>query len=301
MKNRNAKVGRNDPCPCGSGRKYKKCCFNRPENAPGRVAETYARKYRIRLKDAAAIAGIRKAGRLAIETLEMVERMIRPGITTDDINSLVHDHTIASGAVPAPLNYKGFPKSVCTSVNDEICHGIPGNRRLEPGDIVNVDVTSILDGWHGDVSATFYIEEPSAAARHLVEVSHECLRRGIAEVRPGSRLGDIGDAIQSHAEREGCSVVRDFVGHGIGKAFHEPPQVPHFGKRGRGVRLKQGMTFTIEPMINQGDWRMKVLPDAWTAVTADGKLSAQFEHTIAVTADGAEVLTAFPEPLPGSV
>jgi methionyl aminopeptidase len=252
------------------------------------------------LKSAADLEQMRKACQLAARTLVETARILRPGLTTEEINTFVHGYTVEHGAIPAPLNYRGYPKSVCTSVNEVICHGIPGRRRLEPGDIVNVDITSILDRWHGDVSATFYVGEPSAEARHLVEVSRECLRRGIAEVRPGARLGDIGDAIQSHAEREGCSVVRDFVGHGIGKAFHEPPQVPHFGKRGRGVRLKQGMTFTIEPMINQGDWRMKVLPDAWTAVTADGKLSAQFEHTIAVTADGAEILTAFPEPLPNS-
>jgi len=252
------------------------------------------------LKSTVDLEQMRKACQLAARTLVETGKILRPGITTDEINTFVHDYTVKHGAIPAPLNYRGFPKSVCTSVNEVICHGIPGRRRLEPGDIINVDVTSILEGWHGDVSATFYVGEPSTEARHLVEVSRECLRRGIAEVRPGARLGDIGEAIQTYAEGQGCSVVRDFVGHGIGRAFHEPPQVPHFGKGGRGVRLKRGMTFTIEPMINLGDWRMKVLSDAWTAITADGKLSAQFEHTIAVTADGAEILTEFPEPLPHS-
>ena len=219
---------------------------------------------------------------------------------TDEIDRFVHEYTVARGAVPAPLNYRGFPKSVCTSINEVICHGIPGSRVLQSGDIVNVDVTSILDGWHGDVSATFYIGEPRPAARRLVEVARECLARAIAEVRPGARLGDIGAAIQEHAEAHGCSVVRDFVGHGIGRAFHEPPQVSHVGTRGRGLRLSEGMTFTIEPMINEGVWQMRVLADGWTAVTADGKLSAQFEHTVAVTADGVEVLTAFAAPLVGS-
>jgi methionyl aminopeptidase len=252
------------------------------------------------LKSAADLEQLRRACQLAARTLIEAGKLLRPGLTTDEINTFVHDFTVEHGAIPAPLNYRGYPKSVCTSVNEVICHGIPGRRRLKDGDIINIDVTSILDGWHGDVSATFYVGTPSADARRLVEVTRECLRRGIAEVKPGARLGDIGDAIQTYAESSGCSVVRDFVGHGIGQAFHEPPQVAHFGKRGRGVRLKRGMTFTIEPMINQGDWRMKVLPDAWTAVTVDGKLSAQFEHTIAVTADGAEILTDFPEPLPAS-
>ena len=293
MKNRNAKVGRNDPCPCGSGRKYKKCCFNRSESAPGRVAETYARKYRIRLKDAAAIAGIRKAVRLAIETLEMVERMIRPGITTDDINTLVHNHTVASGAVPAPLNYKGFPKSVCTSVNEEICHGIPGPRVLKDGDIVNVDVTPILEGYYADANRTFFVGRPSPEARHIVTVALDSLRAGMEMVRPGSTLGDIGWAIQQLAEAQGCSVVREFVGHGVGYDFHEPPQVLHYGEMGEGIHLVTGMVFTIEPMINLGGRELRILDDDWTAVTADGSLSAQFEQTVLVTEKGYESLTPF--------
>jgi len=252
------------------------------------------------IKSKADLEGMRKACRLAARTLEETAGILRPGMTTNDINTFVHEYTLRHGAIPAPLNYRGYPKSVCTSVNEVICHGIPGERRLASGDIINVDVTSILGGWHGDVSATFYIGEPSPAARHLVEVARECLSIGIAKVRPGARLGDIGAAIQEYAESNRCSVVRDFVGHGIGRSFHEGPQVAHFGRAGRGIRLVEGMTFTIEPMINEGVWQMRVLEDDWTAVTADGKLSAQFEHTLAVTSSGVEILTAFEAPLPNS-
>jgi len=252
------------------------------------------------IKSSAEIDGLRRACRLASATLEEAAKLARPGVSTDEINAFVHAYTLERGAKPAPLNYRGYPKSVCTSVNEVICHGIPSARRLKDGDIVNIDVTSILDGWHGDVSATFYVGEPSAAARALVETTRECLRLAIAEVKPGKRIGDVGAAIQACAEGRGFSVVRDYVGHGIGRGFHEGPQVPHFGKRGRGMRLAEGMTFTIEPMINQGVWQMRILDDGWTAVTADGKLSAQFEHTIAVTADGVEVLTAFLGPLASS-
>ena len=240
---------------------------------------------------------MRRSCRLAAQTLEEAGKMLKPGITTDDINDFVHAYTIEHGAIPAPLNYRGFPKSVCTSVNEVVCHGIPGNRKLNDGDIINVDVTVILEGWHGDVSATFYVGEPSKEARHLVEVTRRCLSLGIGTVKPGSRIGDIGAAIQEYAEQQGCSVVRDFVGHGIGKSFHEAPQIPHFGIAGRGQRLKKGMTFTIEPMINLGNWQLHTLEDGWTAVTDDGKLSAQFEHTVLVTDDGAEILTAFAAPL----
>ncbi|MCK9460943.1 MAG: type I methionyl aminopeptidase [Proteobacteria bacterium] len=252
------------------------------------------------IKSSADLEALRRACRLAAATLEEAAKLVAPGVSTDEINTFVHEHTLKHGARPAPLGYRGYPKSVCTSINEVICHGIPSARKLRGGDIVNIDVTSILDGWHGDVSATFYVGEPKAGARALVETTRECLRLGIAEVRPGKRLGDVGAAIQACAEGRGFSVVRDYVGHGIGRGFHEGPQVPHFGKRGRGMRLAQGMTFTIEPMINEGVWQMRILPDAWTAVTADGKLSAQFEHTVAVTADGVEVLTAFSAPLVNS-
>ncbi len=252
------------------------------------------------IKNQEQIEQMRRACRLAAQTLEEAAKILHPGMRTDDINSFVHEYTVRHGARPAPLNYRGFPKSVCTSVNEVVCHGIPGARQIRNGDIINVDVTSVLDGWHGDVSATFYIGEPSIEARHLVEITRQCLDKGIAVVRPGARLGDIGAAIQKHAESKGCSVVRDFVGHGIGNQFHEAPQVAHFGKADRGQRLKPGMTFTIEPMINQGGWQLHTLDDGWTAVTNDGKLSAQFEHTVAVTEDGVEILTAFSAPLVNS-
>lgn len=252
------------------------------------------------IKSTEQLEAMRPACRLAAETLEAAAKILKAGMTTDEINAFVHDFTIQRGAVPAPLNYRGFPKSVCTSVNEVVCHGIPGKQTLKDGDIINVDVTSILDGWHGDVSATFYIGEPSEKARRLVRVTQECLKLGIEQVKPGARLGDIGAAIQEHAEGAGYSVVRDFVGHGIGQRFHEPPQVAHFGQAGRGQRLKAGMVFTIEPMINEGDWRLHTLSDGWTAVTDDKKRSAQFEHTVAVTQDGVEILTAFSSPLPNS-
>ncbi len=240
---------------------------------------------------------MRRVCRLAAETLEETSKILRPGIKTDDINDFVHKYTINHGATPAPLNYRGYPKSVCTSINEVVCHGIPGNKKVKSGDIINIDITSIIDGWHGDVSATFYVGDITDEARHLVETSRECLDKGIATVKPGTRVGDIGAAIQEHAESRGCSVVRDFVGHGIGKQFHEAPQIPHFGKPGRGVRFKPGMVFTIEPMINLGGWQLHTLSDGWTAVTNDGKMSAQFEHTVVVTEDGVEILTAFKAPL----
>ena len=251
----------------------------------------------ILIKTEAELEEMRGACQLASRTLIEAGKLIAPGITTDEINRFVHDYTLKHNAKPAPLGYRGYPKSVCTSINEAICHGIPSTRTLKEGDIINVDVTSILNGWHGDVSATFFVGDVSAEARKLVAVTHECLRRAIEVVKPKARLGDIGAVIQQHAESHGFSVVQDFVGHGIGRSFHEAPQVLHFGKAGRGQRLAKGMTFTIEPMINQGDFRSVILDDDWTAVTADGKLSAQFEHTIAVTEDGVEIMTAFEEPL----
>ena len=249
----------------------------------------------IEIMTPAALLGMRSACRLAGETLVAVGPMIRAGITTDDINTFVHDFTIARGAWPSPLNYKGFPKSVCTSVNEVVCHGIPGKRVLRDGDIVNVDVTSYLpkvNGFHGDTSATFFVGEPSPQARHVVEVARKSLELGIAEVRSGARIGDIGAAIQEYAEGQRCSVVRDYVGHGIGREFHMAPQVPHYGRRGDGKRIKAGMIFTIEPMINLGSFETEVLEDDWTVITADGSWSAQFEHTVLVTESGCEVLTA---------
>jgi methionyl aminopeptidase len=291
MKLKTAKTGRNDACPCGSGLKFKKCCMVAGDAGPPSLSETYARKYRIRLKTARDIEGIRRAGRLVVQTLALVAPRIAPGIATEDINAWVHEFTVAHGAVPAPLNYRGYPKSVCVSVNEVICHGIPGARRLRDGDIVNVDVTSILDGYYADANQTFCVGTPGAEAVKIVSVARECLRRGMAMVKPGSALGDIGWAIQTHAESEGCSVVREFVGHGIGFDFHEPPQVPHFGRKGVGLKLVPGMVFTIEPMINLGRKELKILDDEWTAVTRDGSLSAQFEQTLLVTEDGCESLT----------
>jgi methionyl aminopeptidase len=255
----------------------------------------------IELKSQAEIEGIRRASQMAAETLLLVGEHLRAGMTTDDINTLVHEDTIRRGAYPSPLNYKGFPKSVCTSVNEVVCHGIPGPRVLRDGDIINVDVTTYFGGFHGDTSATFYIGTPSPEARHVVEVARKSLDLALLEVREGARLGDIGAAIQEYAEAQGCSVVRDFVGHGIGRRFHEPPQVKHYGKRGQGERLRAGMVFTIEPMINAGRYEVRVDPkDKWTAYTVDGSLSAQFEHTIAVTKSGVEVLTRRPAPLRAS-
>jgi methionyl aminopeptidase len=287
------KVGRNTPCPCGSGLKYKKCCLGTQQHQEANLAQRYARKYNVRLKSAAAIEGIRRAGQLAIASLDLVEQNLRPGMTTDAINTLVHEHTIRHGAVPAPLNYRGYPKSVCVSVNEVICHGIPGQRRLHDGDIVNVDVTPVLNGYYADMSKTFLIGTPSADARKIVDVAAQSLKKAMAQVRPGNTIGDIGWAIQQYAEAQGCSVVREFIGHGVGYDFHEAPQVPHFGNRGEGLRLVPGMVFTIEPMINLGKRHLKILEDNWTAVTSDGSLSAQFEQTVLVTQDGHESLTPF--------
>ena len=241
------------------------------------------------------IKAMRPSCRLAADTLMMVGHHLRPGMTTDDINTLVHDYTVSHDAIPAPLNYKGFPKSVCTSVNEVICHGIPGAQVLQDGDIINVDVTSIFPrkgGYFGDTSATFYIGDPSPMARHVTEVSRVCLELGIAAARPGNRLGDIGWAIQQYAESKGCSIVRDYTGHGIGRVFHGPPSVHHYGTPGRGVRLKPGMTFTIEPMVNLGGAEVDHLDDGWTALTRDRSLTAQFEHTLVITKEGCDVLTA---------
>lgn len=252
----------------------------------------------IEIKSPKEIEAMRVVSLMAAETLLLVGDKLRAGMTTDDINTIVHEDTIRRGARPSPLNYKGFPKSVCTSINDVVCHGIPGPQVLKDGDIVNVDVTTFYGGFHGDTSATFYIGTPSAAARKVTEVARKALELGIAQVKEGGRLGDIGEAIQQYVEGEGCSVVKDFVGHGIGRKFHEPPHVKHYGKRGTGERMKAGMVFTIEPMVNIGGFEVEVDPkDKWTVTTVDGSLSAQFEHTIVVTKTGCEVLTKRPRPL----
>lgn len=253
---------------------------------------------RIILLSSREIEKMRRAGRLAAELLDHLEPMVKPGVSTLEINDEAERWTQSKGAKSAPLGYGGtpnvipFPKSICTSVNEVICHGIPQKKQiLKEGDIINIDVTPILDGYHGDTSRTFFVGTPSDKAKKLVEVTRECLYKGIAEVKPGNRIGDIGAAIQEHAEAQGFSVVRDFVGHGVNRVFHTAPQIPHYGKRGKGKRLRPGMVFTIEPMINEGVIDAVVLDDGWTAITKDGKLSAQFEHTIAVTNDGVEILT----------
>lgn len=235
---------------------------------------------------------MRTAGRLAAEVLDMVGEHVRAGVRTGELDAICHAYIVDKlDAVPAPLNYRGFPKSICTSVNHVVCHGIPGDKVLKAGDCVNIDITVIKDEFHGDTSRMFFVGAPKVAASRVSDVSHQGMRLGIDMVRPGIRLGDIGAAIQRHVESQGCSVVREYCGHGIGREFHEDPQVLHYGKPGTGMVLQEGMTFTIEPMVNAGRRHVRLLPDGWTVVTKDHSLSAQWEHTILVTADGHEVLT----------
>ncbi|NEP82945.1 MAG: type I methionyl aminopeptidase [Okeania sp. SIO3C4] len=240
------------------------------------------------------IEKMRRAGRLAAELLHHLEPFVKPGVSTLELDEEAERWTQAHGARSAPLGYHGFPKSICTSINEVVCHGIPNKKQiLKEGDIINIDVTPILDGYHGDTSKTFFVGEPSPLAKKLVEVTEKSMYLGIAEVKPGNKIGDIGAAIQEYAEAQGFSVVRDFVGHGVSNVFHTAPQIPHYGTRGKGKKLRTGMVFTIEPMINEGTWEAKVLKDGWTAITKDGKLSAQFEHTVAVTETGVEILTQY--------
>ncbi len=246
----------------------------------------------VHIKTTEEIEKMRVAGRLAAEVLEMIAEHVRPGVSTNELDAICHDYIVnTQQAVPAPLNYRGFPKSICTSVNHQVCHGIPSDKTLKNGDIINIDITVIKDGYHGDTSKMFCIGQPSVLAQRVVRISHECLWKGIELARPGARLGDIGHAIQAHAEANNCSVVREYCGHGIGRQFHEDPQVLHYGKPGTGLLLEPGMTFTIEPMINAGRRQVKLLKDGWTVVTKDHSLSAQWEHTILITDDGCEVLT----------
>jgi methionyl aminopeptidase len=249
------------------------------------------------LKSAEEIDRMRVAGRLAAEVLDFVAAHVRPGVSTEHLDKLCHDYMVnVQGTVPAPLNYappghRPYPKSICTSVNHQVCHGVPGDKVLKGGDIVNIDITVIKEGWHGDTSRMFYVGDPSVQARRLCETTYECMWRGIAAVTPGATLGDLGFAIQRHAESNGYSVVREFCGHGIGRRFHEEPQILHYGRPGQGPRLEAGMTFTVEPMINAGKRDIRQLADGWTIVTADHSLSAQWEHTVLVTPEGFEVLT----------
>jgi methionyl aminopeptidase len=254
----------------------------------------------VHLKNQDEIEHMRVAGRLAAEVLDFITPHIRPGITTGELDRLCHDYMVnQQGTIPAPLNYTPpgytpYPKSICTSVNHVICHGVPGAKTLKTGDIINIDITVIKDGFHGDTSRMFFVGQPSIQARRLVDLTYECMWRGIRAIRPGHTLGDIGYAIQSHAERHGFSVVREFCGHGIGRNFHEEPQILHYGQPGMGMRLEAGMIFTVEPMINAGKADIRQMADGWTIVTKDHSLSAQWEHTVLVTQSGYEVLTVSP-------
>lgn len=304
----------NDPCWCGSGQKYKRCHGPSEERVrPGRVgpprpvpADIERPEYvgppgesrEPQLLDEGlvrppeVISALRRVGRLAAEVLAEAGAAVAPGVTTDELDAVTHTACLARHAYPSPLGYRGFPRSVCTSVNEVICHGIPDDRPLRNGDIVNLDVTLYKEGVHGDTNATFLVGTVDPESRRLVRVTAECLERAIEAVRPGRPLSDIGRAIQSHAESEGFGVVRAFVGHGVARTFHGPPSVLHYYDPRASTVMEEGMTFTIEPMITAGDWHHVMWPDGWTAVTADGRRTAQFEHTVLVTADGAEVLTA---------
>jgi methionyl aminopeptidase len=301
----------NDPCWCGSGRKYKRCHQARQERVlPGLVSpqravpaeiprpdsaeQAQGRPLRVdepMIKSPAVLERLRVAGAIAADVLRTTGEAVTPGVTTDELDAICHDATVARGAYPSPLNYHGYPKSVCTSVNEVICHGIPDSRPLADGDIVNIDVTVYLDGVHGDTNATFGVGEIDAESRRLITVTRESLDRGIAAVVPGRPISDIGRAIARHAETAGFGVVRAYCGHGIGEVFHSSPQIPHYYEPSATTVMEPGMTFTIEPMITLGTWRHVAWDDGWTAVTADGRRTAQFEHTVEVTASGADVLT----------
>jgi methionyl aminopeptidase len=250
----------------------------------------------VSIKSSEEIDKMRVAGRLAADVLKMIEAHVEPGITTQQLNDICHDFMVnEQSVVPAPLNYRGFPRSICTSVNHVVCHGIPADKKLKNGDIINIDITVIKDGYHGDTSRMFIVGKPSVQGQRISRIAYECMKIGIEMIRPGIRLGDIGHAIQQHAEKNRCSVVREYCGHGIGKVFHEDPQVLHYGRPHTGLMLEPGMTFTVEPMINLGKRQVKLLPDDWTVVTKDHSLSAQWEHTNLVTDSGYEILTLHPE------
>lgn len=264
-------------------------------NAANPIAARYSADG-IELHPENSFEGMRKAGKLAAEVLDMITEHVVPGVTTEELDRLCHEFTLKHGATPAPLNYKGFPKSICTSINHVVCHGIPGEKKLQNGDILNIDVTVILDGWYGDTSRMYWVgDKVPVKAKRLCDVTYDCMMAGIEAVKPGATLGDIGYAIQSLAEENRFSVVRDFCGHGLGRVFHAAPSVLHYGEKGTGAVLEPGMIFTIEPMINTGHWATKILPDGWTAVTRDRSLSAQFEHSLAVTEDGFEIFTLSPK------
>lgn len=285
------RITRNDPCWCGSGKKYKKCHMDQDM----KILEYESQGFIIPpfniIKTPEQIEGIRKSGKITAEIFDIVGERIKAGITTEEINTWVHDYTVSHGAIPATLNYKGFPKSTCTSINEVICHGIPNsNRVLKEGDIINVDVTTILDGYYADASRMYTVGEVSENASKLVQVAKECLDIGIQAIKPYGGLHAIGKAVEEHARKNGYSVVRDFGGHGVGIKFHEEPHVDHFTKLGKGMLLVPGMVFTVEPMINEGSYECDILEDDWTVVTRDGSLSAQWEHTVVVTEVGVEVI-----------
>lgn len=282
----------NNPCWCGSGKKYKKCHKNSDLKLEVFAKEGYKIPHYSTLKTAADIETLKEGGKITHAILDGVNDLIKPGISTEEINTWCHEYTIKNEGVPAPLNYNGFPKSVCTSINNVVCHGIPSKDDiLKEGDIVNVDVTTIYKGFHSDSSRMYLVGNVSDEAQKIVDVAKECLYKGLEQVKPYTRLNNVGDAIEEYANSQGCSVVRDLCGHGIGKLFHEEPEVVHYAQRSKGTLLIPGMVFTIEPMINLGTWKVKTLKDNWTVVTADQKLSAQWEHTIVVTETGYEILT----------
>ncbi|MDY6012375.1 methionyl aminopeptidase [Clostridium sp.] len=287
------KLNRNDNCWCGSGKKYKKCHAEFDEKYEALRKQGFLMPSRKLVKNEEQIQKIKESAKINNAVLDLVSEKIKEGMSTEDIDKIVYDYTVSQGAIPAPLNYGGFPKSVCTSINEEVCHGIPDkNIILRDGDIINVDVSTIKDGYYSDASRMFMIGNVSEEAKRLVEVSKECLQKGIEAVKPWGFLGDIGAAVQEHAEKNGYSVVRDFGGHGIGLEFHEDPFVAHVGEKGEGMVLVPGMMFTIEPMINQGDYGVFVDADNdWTAITEDGSLSSQWEHMILVTEDGIELIS----------
>ena len=245
----------------------------------------------IKIHEDQDFASMRIAGRLAADTLDYITPFILPGVTTEELNTICHDFVSSKGATNAPLGYRGYPKSICTSINHVVCHGIPGDRTLKEGDVLNIDVTPVVNGWHGDSSRMYYVGNVSTKAKRLINITYDSMMRGIDTIRPGATLGDLGYAIQTYAENNRCSVVRDFCGHGTGQVFHSPPNILHYGQPGEGITLKAGMIFTIEPMLNLGSWEVKLLKDGWTAVTKDKSLSAQFEHTIGVTDNGYEIFT----------
>jgi len=251
----------------------------------------------IKLHGPEEFEAMRRAGRLAAECLDLIQPLVVPDVTTGELDRICHEFIVDNGAVPAPLNYRGFPKSICTSINHVVCHGIPGDRVLKDGDVMNIDVTVIVDGWHGDTSRMFGVGRVARKAERLMDITYRCMMAGIAAVRPGGHTGDIGQAIQTIAEAERCSVVRDFCGHGLGRVFHDAPNILHYGRPATGEDLRPGMFFTIEPMINLGKWQVKILSDGWTAVTKDRSLSAQFEHSIGVTESGYEIFTQSPKGL----